>query len=385
MASPLEIAKDNIVVPKVTTTERNALTAVNGMLVYDTTLNAFYKFENGAWSAFAGLGYTAENTANKTDTMAGNTGSSTKYLSAKGVYDWVLSLGYITTAALSGYLTSAAAAATYQVILTAANFGSFITGLTAKTSPVFADSLTIADSDASNVAKKLSLTDFWKKFNRSHHQVYSVIFDFESPYVGSTDFNNGCIIFSRSGGGNFKAGTGDASRMGVQQCCSSLSGVAVVGGSITQMLLGNGEIYYEAHIKVDNLSNSTDRYKINAGLFDVLGPIVDGVWVTYTDNENSGKFVLNSSNNSVTSTSNGTTTVATGTNYRVGILINDTATSAQMYINGAAEGSAITTNIPTASGRELGMRVGLQKTSGSTERILEVDYIALNKIFYTAR
>lgn len=37
------------------------------------------------------IGYTAENSANKTDTMAGNTASSTKYLSAKGVYDWATS------------------------------------------------------------------------------------------------------------------------------------------------------------------------------------------------------------------------------------------------------------------------------------------------------
>lgn len=43
-----------ILVPRVTTAERNALTAANGMLVYDTTLNAFYKYENGAWSSFGG-------------------------------------------------------------------------------------------------------------------------------------------------------------------------------------------------------------------------------------------------------------------------------------------------------------------------------------------
>jgi hypothetical protein len=43
-----------IVVPSVTTIERNALTPAKGMLVYDTTLNAFYKYENGAWSAFGG-------------------------------------------------------------------------------------------------------------------------------------------------------------------------------------------------------------------------------------------------------------------------------------------------------------------------------------------
>lgn len=40
------------------------------------------------------LGYTAENSGNKTDVMSGNTASSIKYLSAKGVYDWITGLGY---------------------------------------------------------------------------------------------------------------------------------------------------------------------------------------------------------------------------------------------------------------------------------------------------
>jgi hypothetical protein len=32
------------------TTQKNALTAVNGMLVYDSTLNKFQGYENGAWA-----------------------------------------------------------------------------------------------------------------------------------------------------------------------------------------------------------------------------------------------------------------------------------------------------------------------------------------------
>lgn len=124
-----------IIVPRVTTTERNALPAANGMIVYDTTLNAFYKYENGAWSSFAGGGGASwggisgtlssqtdlqsalnakEDSANKTDTMSGNTASSTKYLSAKGVYDWAVATfttasavaSQITTA-ISGYATQA--------------------------------------------------------------------------------------------------------------------------------------------------------------------------------------------------------------------------------------------------------------------------------------
>lgn len=54
MATPLEVKESYIKVPLVTTLERNALAAANGMLVYDTDLNAFYKYENGSWSTFAG-------------------------------------------------------------------------------------------------------------------------------------------------------------------------------------------------------------------------------------------------------------------------------------------------------------------------------------------
>jgi hypothetical protein len=36
-------------VPSLTTTERNALTAANGMLIYNSTLNKFQGYENGSW------------------------------------------------------------------------------------------------------------------------------------------------------------------------------------------------------------------------------------------------------------------------------------------------------------------------------------------------
>jgi len=57
------------------------------------------------WSVLeSNLGYVAENAANKTDTMTGNEASSTKYLSAKGVYDWIGSLGYATASAVTAAL-----------------------------------------------------------------------------------------------------------------------------------------------------------------------------------------------------------------------------------------------------------------------------------------
>lgn len=272
--------KNFVIVPKLTTTQRNSLTATNGMLVYDTTANAFYKYENGSWSTFAGgsgsvwgsitgtlsaqtdlqsaldaklnidgsnantdidvgaykinaqsfgvkgvngaghvglkhqasnatasanetslfagsdgelyykndgnsvvqiatrawvtaqgyitnvvtaLGYTPENSANKTDTMSGNTTSSTNYLSAKGVYDWVISLGY-------------------QAALTAANFGSFINGLTSKTTPVDADYLPVMDSADSNATKKLS----WANLKATLKTYFDTLYPAKHTLIGVT-------------------------------------------------------------------------------------------------------------------------------------------------------------------------------------------------------
>jgi hypothetical protein len=80
------------------------------------------------------LGYQAENTANKTDTVAGNTSSSTKYLSVKGYYDYLIGMTWLTDSI----------------------FGTFLNGLTAKTTPVNADVFTLSDSADSNKAKKIT-------------------------------------------------------------------------------------------------------------------------------------------------------------------------------------------------------------------------------------
>jgi hypothetical protein len=41
-----------LLVPRMSTSQRTALTAVNGMIIYDTGQNAFRKYQNGAWAAF---------------------------------------------------------------------------------------------------------------------------------------------------------------------------------------------------------------------------------------------------------------------------------------------------------------------------------------------
>jgi hypothetical protein len=43
------------IVPRMTTSQRTALTAVDGMIVYDTDVDAFYFYEAGAWVTGSGL------------------------------------------------------------------------------------------------------------------------------------------------------------------------------------------------------------------------------------------------------------------------------------------------------------------------------------------
>lgn len=72
-----------------------------------TPLKVAQKLSHWLTNTLQSLFDAKENTSNKTDTVAGNTASTTKYLSVKGVYDWVTSLGYITISALSSYATQA--------------------------------------------------------------------------------------------------------------------------------------------------------------------------------------------------------------------------------------------------------------------------------------
>lgn len=51
-AVDLAMTDSALIIPRLTTTQKNALTAVNGMIVYDSTLNKFQGYENGAWTSF---------------------------------------------------------------------------------------------------------------------------------------------------------------------------------------------------------------------------------------------------------------------------------------------------------------------------------------------
>jgi hypothetical protein len=195
---------------------------------------------------------TKENISNKTNTVVGNETSTTLYLSVKGYYDYLVGLVWLTaqlfgtwifnlaskttpadadllvisdsadtnkakdlsftnlkaflktyfdtiytttsavatqiTTALTGYLTSATASATYQVILTATNFGTFISGLSAKTTIVDADLTDITDSVDTNKQKKVTWLNVWTNYIKTKADVvYAPIFSILSIAKGGTN------------------------------------------------------------------------------------------------------------------------------------------------------------------------------------------------------
>jgi hypothetical protein len=85
----------------------------------------------------ANLSYVAEDSSNKTNTVVGNEANTTKYLSVKGFYDYLIGMTWLTNSI----------------------FGTWMFGNTAKTTAVDADSLLISDSADSNKSKKLTLAN----------------------------------------------------------------------------------------------------------------------------------------------------------------------------------------------------------------------------------
>ncbi len=108
------------------------------------------------------IGYTAENSANKTDTVVGNTASSILYLSVKGYYDYLIGFTWFTESL----------------------FGSWIIARTAKTTPVDADTLVISDSADSNKAKKVTWLNIKATLKTYFDTLYSNIFSGTTNYIG---------------------------------------------------------------------------------------------------------------------------------------------------------------------------------------------------------
>ncbi len=111
----------------------------------------------------------------------------------------------------------------------------------------------------------------------------------------------------------------------------------------------------------------------------------DGVYLKIIDDANllastatlTGQTV---SNTSISTTASSYYTLATGTWYRAKIVINSDATQADFYLYLCTTGAELwhdnlTTNIPTATGREIGHSVTATNTNTVATNLLDMDYM----------
>lgn len=163
---------------------------------------------------------------------------------------------------------------------------------------------------------------------------------------------------------------------------TSSSGVALVSSGINlganQFLFGGGSYDLIFYAKIPTLSTGTQRFKVQLGYLNAdpatAGTITNGAWFEYIDNVNSGNWVIKTMKASTTSTGNSST--AADTNWhKFQISVNAGATSVAFYIDdNQLANSPLTTNIPNATGNEVGIGFLITKSVGSTARTVEVDW-----------
>lgn len=128
-------------------------------------------------------------------------------------------------------------------------------------------------------------------------------------------------------------------------------GVGMGNGSTQyyQFFLGSGAISCNWVFKIGVLSDVTNTYTLRCGLADGNTAPTNGVFFTYTNGTNSGKYVGNTMNASVSSTANSNDTADTNW-VNLGITVNAAGTSASFFVNGTEiTNSPLATNIPTTT------------------------------------
>lgn len=221
-----------------------------------------------------------------------------------------------------------------------------------------------------------------------------------TSFYYASDFMNVCgnggscsdttFNFNTAGtGATVGAGAGTSSRPGIAslQTGTTATGFAgMLAGTNTMTLGGGNTWYFEISGGVGAaLSDATNAYTYQAGFIDNnAADSTDGCYIRYTHSVNSGKWQGVCRNNSTESTCDSTITVAVDTYYKLGVIVNAAGTSADFLVDGVSR-CQITTNIPTATGREHGFGVFMYKTAGTTSRIGILDYIEVRGDFGASR
>lgn len=182
---------------------------------------------------------------------------------------------------------------------------------------------------------------------------------------------------------------GTAAHPGICQLAAGTTttgAAAITTKAVDCILLGGGVATWEAVVRVPTVSDGTETFSVRTGFLDgVAGESTDGVFFRYTHSVSSGNWQGVCRSNSVESTVDTGSAVVAGTWVRLTAVVNAGGTSVQFYVDGVAAGAAVTSNIPTGTGRETGAGSMILKSAGTTSRSFEIDYQSVEIVFTTPR
>lgn len=182
-------------------------------------------------------------------------------------------------------------------------------------------------------------------------------------------------LTNNSGGSADGTIAGDANHIGLMRLYVQTSGQrAGIKFSDACIRFGKAEFDDEVAARVLNLSDGTDTFTVYLGFIDsATGDATDGVYWRYSHGINGGKWQCVTRSNSSESTADSGAAVVANTWYRLRIVVNAAGTSAAFYVDDSLV-ATITTNIPTAAGRETSWQARIEKSAGSNWRHMQVDW-----------
>lgn len=149
--------------------------------------------------------------------------------------------------------------------------------------------------------------------------------------------------------------------------------------------LRNGLAVFASRGRFVTLSDATNTYTQRVGFLDsVTAEPTDGVFFRYTNGVNSGQYVCVARSNNVETAVNTTVLAAASTFVKLEVAVEN-STRASFYINDARV-AEITTNIPTATGRELGFgKATIRSVGTAAVNEHDLDYIDVMQWFNVSR
>jgi len=383
-----------IKIPSVTTTQRNALTAVNGMVVYDTDLNLFYKYENGAWSSFAGGGSSAWGSI--TGTLSAQTdlqnalnakentitaGTNSQYW--RGDKSWqtldksAVGLGNVdNTSDADKPVSNATQQALDQESITRLNADTALS----------ADIITEASARSSGDATLLAMINGLNipTFSPTAGNTIAEIIDdfaYVTPLSGS--YSSHAMVHS---GSNITSITNLISTMtnqlGVVECQYNGTGDNV--WSMARVAaLGQGELCFGCYMRRPNDSGAANQSNLRFGLRLGAGDGTDGVFFKLNEATNGNQWQCITRASSVSTTSNTSVTTAKSSWVRLFIVVNAAGTEAKFYIDGTLVATH-NTNMP-AAGTALTGILNMERTVVSSVITWLIDYFYIKQTFTTPR